>query len=148
MTRMSDARSRRRFERKQKQKLPSIPLMISFRDVGMEFKQRVVLFYTEKGDPSDDDIIAELPIRGELPMERKEEIVEKFVSLFTACIVQPSESVADVEVWRGDGSMLEIFEKSKGARNVASDETDAPRDPREMENFWPSFQDPKGEQKE
>jgi hypothetical protein len=131
VTRMSDARSKKRFERKQKERgiAISVPLVVTFCDVGVKYKQRVVLFCSDdpEPEPAEENIVAVLPVRGELSRERKEDIVRKFVALASSCIVGTSE---DSEDWK-------ILGKA-GAKAVRREGEEA-KTPAVAENFWPSF---------
>jgi hypothetical protein len=94
MTRMSDARSQRRFEEKMQKKAEKRrPVSVAFSVGFQQFEDghhRVGLFYGE-GEPTDDTLVSSMPIRGDLTRERKEDIVCKFMTLAAACITSPDE---------------------------------------------------------
>src|SRR5271166_4137762 len=101
---MSDARNKRRHEQKLKARGGSdihIPLVVTFCDLGVDLKQRVVLYWSDDPDPepTDENIIAMLPVRGELSRKRKEDIVMKFVTLASACFL----GVGEDSGWRLNG---------------------------------------------
>ena len=128
MTRMSDTRSKRRFERKQRDRgdAISIPLVVAFCDVGVKHKQRVVLYCSDdpEPEPTAENIVAVLPVRGELPMKRKEDIVRKFVALASSCILGTSE---DPEDWKILGEARTKDVKRQSEVKARGDD------------FWPSF---------
>lgn len=135
---MGDARNKRRVEAREEKKHGggfSIPLVVTFRDIGVEYKQRVVLFCSELDDPPDEDIVAEIPVRGELTMERKEDIVLKFATLFTACITMPGEGP---EKWKIGRS---AFRGYKGSRKRESRENgpDEAAEEDDKKKLWPEF---------
>ena len=126
---MSVARNKRRHEAKHKARSEQgavyIPLVVTFRHIGEAFKQSVVLYCSNDAEPepTDENTIAVLPVRGELTKSRKEDIVLKFVTLASACILEPGEEGEGAGEWklvRGDGKV----------RASAT-------------NLWPSFMDGK-----
>jgi hypothetical protein len=135
---MSDTRSKKRFEAKQKVRSEKtatyVPLVVTFCDVGVDLKQRVVLYWSDDPDPepTDENIIAVLPIRGELPRKRKEDIVMKFVTLASACLLESGEDSG----WRLNG-----MKHAKPSPALAGDATtsDAAAAGDADNEFWPSL---------
>lgn len=125
---MGDARNKRRHEAKQKARNEKdavyIPLVVTFRDIGAKNKQSVVLYCSNDPDPvaTDDNTIAVLPVRGKLTNSRKEDIVLKFITLASACILEPDEE--EVSDWK-------ITKESDTERVIPK--------PRPNANLWPSF---------
>ncbi len=138
---MGDARNKRRVEAREEKKHGggfSIPLVVTFRDVGVEYKQRVVLFCSELDDPPDEDIVSEIPVRGELTMERKEDIVLKFATLFTACMTMPGEGP---EKWKIGSMTARAFKKKREGemKAVNSEQIEPAEVDHEKDELWPQF---------
>lgn len=93
MTRMSDARSQRRFEAKEKKRRRSVSVAFSVAFMSEEGGHRVSLFIGED-EPSESNLLSSMPVRGDLTHERKEDIVRKFMTLAAACIALPGEDTA------------------------------------------------------
>jgi hypothetical protein len=137
---MGHARNRRRLEVKELRKERAagegidVPLVITFKDVGTD-QQRVVLYCSEQEDPSESELVAEMPVRGELPITRKEAIVLRFAALFTTCLTLPGEGPDGWAIARSTFQKYNRSKKSAKAKNEPE-----PAAPRTRSNLWPEFE--------